>query len=101
MSDEEPKLRAIAEEANHQIVPGARFRKAKGTTYQPLKPGPQLDRLACDFLRMLLPHGMLLWGELPRVRPPSIGVQPCETTWRSERWACEADGLLPPTTDIR
>ena len=33
MSDEEPKLIAIDEEANHQIVHGDRFRKANGTTY--------------------------------------------------------------------
>jgi hypothetical protein len=30
MSDEEPKLIAIDEEANHQIVHGDRFRKANG-----------------------------------------------------------------------
>ena len=81
MSDEEPKLIALDEEANHQIVHGDRFRKANGTTYKPFNPGPQVDGLACDFLRMLLPHVMLLWGERPRVRPPSIGVKPCDTKW--------------------
>jgi hypothetical protein len=81
MSDEEPKLIAIDEEANHQIVHGDRFRKANGTTDKPFNPGPQIEVLAFDFLRMLLPHVMLLWGEMPLVRPPSIGGKPCETQW--------------------
>ena len=38
MSDEEPKLIAIDEEANHQIVHGRRFRQANGTTHEPLDP---------------------------------------------------------------
>jgi hypothetical protein len=41
MSDEEPKLIAIDEEANHQIVHGDRFGKANGATYKPFK---QLQR---------------------------------------------------------
>ena len=81
MSDEEPKLIAIDEEANHQIVHGDRFRKANGTTYKPFHPGPQIDVLAFDFLRILLPNMMLLWGDMPLVRPPSIGVKPCDTKW--------------------
>jgi hypothetical protein len=45
MSDEEPKLIAIDEEANHQIVQGDRFGQANGTTYKPFHPGPQMDVL--------------------------------------------------------
>ena len=44
MSDEEPKLIAIDEEANHQIVHGDRFGKANGATYKPFKP------TVCPFL---------------------------------------------------
>jgi hypothetical protein len=79
MSDEEPKLIAIDEEANHQIVHSDRFGKAHGATYKPLHPGPQIDVLAFDFLRILLPHRVLLWVDMPLVRPPSIGVKPCDT----------------------
>jgi hypothetical protein len=43
MSDEEPKLIAIDEEANHQIVHGDRFGKANGTTDKPFNPGSQID----------------------------------------------------------
>jgi hypothetical protein len=80
MSDEEPKLIAIDEEANHQIVHGDRFGKANGAAHQPFDPGPQIDVLAFDFLRLRLLHVMLLWGDMPLVRPPSIGVRGCPET---------------------
>src|SRR5499427_698879 len=79
MSDEEPKLIAIDEEANHQIVHGDRFGKANGTAHQPFDPGPHVDVLAFDFLRIRLSNVMLRWGDMPLVRPPSIGVKPCDT----------------------
>ena len=56
-----------------------RFGKANGTTDKPFNPGPQIDVLAFDFLRIRLPNVMLLWGDMPLVRPPSIGVKPCDT----------------------
>jgi hypothetical protein len=40
MSDEEPKLIAIDEEANHQIVHRRRFGKADRAMHQPLDPRP-------------------------------------------------------------
>jgi len=84
MLDEEPTLLVIDEEAKHQIVHGERFGKANGATYKPFQPGPQLDGLAVDALRMLLPHRGLLWGDMPLVRPPSIGVTP----WGSSQFLC-------------
>src|SRR6266849_9735545 len=74
--DYHPKLVAIDEEANHQIVHGRRFRKANGTTHKPLDPCPQIDVFTLDFLRILLAHLMLLWGDLPLVGAPSIRVKP-------------------------
>ena len=44
MSDEEPKLIAIDEEANHQIVHRRRFGKANGATHETLD---QVRRLMC------------------------------------------------------
>ena len=79
MSYEEPKLIASEDKANHQIVHGDRFGKANGTTYKPFNPGPQIDVLAFDFLRILLPNMMLLWGDMPLVRPTAIGVKRCDT----------------------
>ena len=76
MSDEEPKRRAIDEEANHQIVHGRRFRKANGTTHEPLDPCPQIDVFTLDFLRILLAHLMLLGIDVPLVGSPSLCVKP-------------------------
>ena len=79
MSDEEPQLIAIDEEATHQSVQGERFGKATGAAHQPFDPGPQLDGLAGDFWRMRLATVRLLGGERPLVRPPAIGVKPGAT----------------------
>ena len=40
MSDEEPKLIAIDEETDDEIVHGRRFGKAYRATHEPLNPGP-------------------------------------------------------------
>ena len=40
MLDGYPKLIAIDEETDHQIVHGRRFGKANGATHEPLHPGP-------------------------------------------------------------
>jgi hypothetical protein len=75
MSDEEPTLLAIAEEAKLQSVPGDRFGKAPGTAHHPCAPGPHVDGLACDCLRMRLSTVRLLWGDVSRrgsAPPPSL-----------------------------
>src|SRR5690349_20911728 len=66
MSDREPTLLAIAEEAKLQSVPGDRFGKAPGTAHHPCAPGPHVDGLACDCLRMRLSTVRLLWGDVSR-----------------------------------
>src|SRR5712691_10348807 len=65
MSDEEPKLIAIDEETNDQIVHRRRFGKANRATHEPLDPGPQIDVFALDFLRLLLANVMLLRVDMP------------------------------------
>ena len=60
MSDEEPKLIAIDEETNDQIVHRRRFGKAHRATHETLDPGPHIDVFALDFLRVLLANVMLL-----------------------------------------
>jgi hypothetical protein len=47
-----PKLIAIDEEANHQIVHGGGFGKANRATGKTFDPGPQIDVFALDHLRM-------------------------------------------------
>jgi hypothetical protein len=70
-----PKLVAIDEQADHQVVPGRRFGKANATTHETLDPCPQIDVFALDFLRVFLANVMLLWVDVPLVRPPPIGVK--------------------------
>jgi hypothetical protein len=74
--DGSSKLLAIAEETNHQIMHRRRCGKAHRATHQTLDPDPQMNVLALDFLRMLLVNLMLLWVDMLRVSPPSIGVTP-------------------------
>lgn len=75
MLDEEPKLIAINEETNDEIVHRRRFRKTNRATHKPLDPRPQVDVLTLDFLRILLAHVMLLRVDMPLVSPPPIGVK--------------------------
>ena len=52
-----------------------RLGEAQRAAYEPLDPGPQIDVVALDFLRVLLAHLMLLGIEMPLVGPPAIGVK--------------------------
>jgi hypothetical protein len=54
LSDGSPKLVAIDEKANHEIVHRCRFGKADGATYKSLDPGAQIDMFTLDFLRIVL-----------------------------------------------
>ena len=54
LSDGLSKLIPIDEEPDHQIVHPLGLAKADRTAYQALNPGPQIDVLALDFLRVLL-----------------------------------------------
>ena len=58
------------EETNHHIVHRCRLGKTYCVTDKALDPGPHIDVLALNFLRVLLANGVLLWGDVPLVRPP-------------------------------
>jgi hypothetical protein len=79
-----PKLIAIDEEANHQIVHGRRFGKANGAPDEPFDPGAQVDVLALDPLRVLLAHVMLRGVDMPLVGAPAIGVETVDAEWLSQ-----------------
>src|SRR5262245_25762365 len=74
LSDGSSKFIPIDEEPNHQIVHAFRLGKAQRATHQPLDPGPEIDGLALDFLRVLLAYVMLLGSEMPLIGPPAVGV---------------------------
>jgi hypothetical protein len=75
LSDGSSKLIPIDEQPNHQIVHLFRLGKAKGATHEPLNPGPEIDVLALDFLRVLLAHVVLLWVDMPLVGSPAVRVK--------------------------
>src|SRR5215468_7499367 len=94
LSDGSPKLIPIDEQPNHQIVHLFRLRKAKGATHEPLNPGPQIDVLALDFLRILLAYVMPLWVDMPLVGSPSIRVKLGDAEWLQELLQLEEDGVF-------
>jgi hypothetical protein len=73
LSDGSSKFIPIDEQPNHQIVQAFCLGKAQCATNQPLDPGPEIDVLALDFLRVLLAYLMLLGSEMPLIGPqPSV-----------------------------
>jgi hypothetical protein len=71
MLESKPKLVAIEEETDHQIVHGRRFGKADRAAHQTLNAGPQIDVLAFDLLRALFAHDVLFGIDVSlSCRPP-------------------------------
>jgi hypothetical protein len=56
MSDGSPKLIAIDEEPNHQVMPALCLGKTARPAYQALDPRAQVAGLALALLRLCLPH---------------------------------------------
>jgi hypothetical protein len=73
LSNGSSKFIPIDEQPNHQIVHAFRLGKAQRATNQPLDPGPQIEVLARDFLRVLLAYVMLLGSDMPLIGPPAVG----------------------------
>jgi hypothetical protein len=55
-SDESPKLIPVDDQPKHKIVHALRLGEAQRAADESLDPGPQIDRLALAFLRVLLPY---------------------------------------------
>src|SRR5215467_13202459 len=100
-SDGSSKLIPIDEQPNHQIVHLFRLGKAQGATHKPLHPGPEIDGLALDFLRVLLTYVMLLWVDMPLIGPPSVGVILGDAKGLEQLLQPQKDVVLPPPEHIR
>jgi hypothetical protein len=73
MSDGSPKLMAIDEEPNHEVVHALCLGKTDRPAYQALDPRAQIDVLALDLLRIYLPNCVLLCLDMSLVGPqPSV-----------------------------
>ncbi len=101
MSEESPKLIAIDEETNHQIVHGCRLGKANRATYEPLDPSPEIDVFALDGLRVLFTDDVLLRNEMALVCPPTIGVKARDTKRLKQLFEPQKDRVLPSPKDVR
>ena len=100
MSDEESTFRAIDEETDHQIVHRRRFGKTHRATHQAFDPGPQIDVLALDWLRVLCANGVLRWVDVSLVRSPSIRVNPREPKRLQQRLQLQKNGVLSAPEDV-
>ena len=101
MLEGSPKLIAIDEEADHQIVHAFRLGKTDCATYEPLDPGPQIDVFALDGLRVLFTDDVLLGDDMPLIRPPAIGVKARDPKRLEQLFELQKDRILPPPKDVR
>jgi hypothetical protein len=72
--DGSPKLIAIDEDPDHEIVHSRRLGKADRATDEPLNPRPQMDVFAFDFLCMGLAPLVLRGVNMALVSAPPIRV---------------------------
>ena len=84
MLDCYPKLIAIDEEPDDEIVHGRRLRKAYCATDVSFHPGPQVDVLAFDLLRLGFANRVLLRSAVVLVGPPPIRVKLRDAKWRQQ-----------------
>ena len=101
LSDGSSKFIPIDEQPDHQIVHAFRLGKAQRATNQPLDPGPQIDVLALDFLRVLLAYVMLLGSEMPLIGPPAVGIILGDAKGLEQLLQPQEDVVLPPPEHIR
>ena len=95
MSDGSPKRIAMDEPPNHQGVHVFRLGKAERPAYQPLDPGPHIDVLAVDLLRMGFATRVRLCLPMPFVGPPAVGAIARDAKWLQQRFERQQDGVLP------
>ena len=100
ISEEASKLLAIHEETDDQIVHRRRFGKANRATHEPLDPCPQIEVFAFDLLGMLLAHLVLLWVDIPLLRPPPICIKAADPKGLQQRLQLQKDRILPAPEDV-
>ena len=96
-----PKPIAIDEEPNDEIVHGRCLGKAYRVAHQSLNPGPQVDVLAFDLLRLDFANRVLLGGEMPLIGAPAIGVKTRDTKRCQQLFELQKNRILPPSSNGR
>ena len=100
MLDCDPKLVAIDEETNHQIVHRRRLGKVNRAAHKPFNPCPSSDMLAFNFLRLLFAHFVLLGVDMALIGAPAIGVKTGDAKRFQQGWQLQKDRILPSPKDI-
>jgi len=96
-----PKLVAIDEEPDHEIVHRRRLGKADRATDEPFNPRPQIDVFAFDFLCIGLTHLVLRGVNMALVGAPPIRVEAADPKRLQQRFELQKDGILPPPKHVR
>src|SRR5262245_25096691 len=100
MSDGAPKLLAIDDVPNHQVVPTLCLSKTDRPAYQALYPHAQVDVHALDLLRICLPICVLLCLHMPLVGLPTSGEIARKAKGLSQRFKRQKDGTLASSKHI-
>src|SRR6266705_2511769 len=101
MLDGSPKLIAIDEKTNHQIMHTLCLGKTDRPPYQPLDPRAQVDVLALDLLCVCLPHRVLLGLHMSLVGTPAVGKIARDAKGLQQRFEFQKDCVLPSSKHIR
>jgi hypothetical protein len=95
-----PKLVAIDEEPDHEIVHGRCLRKAYRAMYETLDPGPHIDVFALDSLHVLFAHDVLPGSEMPLVSAPAVSAEAGDTKRLEQFFELQKDHILTPPKDV-
>ena len=96
MLDGYPKLVAIDEEPDHEIVHRRRLGKADRATDEPFNPRPQIDVFAFDFLGIGLAHLVLRGVNMALVGAPPIRVEAADPKRLQQRFELQKDRIHLP-----
>jgi len=77
------------------------FGQADRATHEPLDPGPQIDGLAFDLLRLCFANCVLLGIDMALVGTPPIGIKSRDAKGFSKFFQLEKHCIFSPPKDIR
>ena len=90
-----PKLTAVDEQADDEIVHPYGLRKADRLAHQALDPRAQRQMFALQLLGMVFPHFMKLGRQMPLVSTPAIGVKARDPKRYKQRFQLQKRLIFP------
>src|ERR1041385_6287 len=95
-----PKLKAVDEQTEDEIVPLDGLREADGFAHQALEPRAQRQMLALQLLGMVFPHFMESRRHMPLVRTPAIGIKAGDAKRNKPRFQLQQCVIFPPPKHV-